>query len=172
MKFECPDCKQIHEADESSCGKEIECPACKKHFRAETVKAPDLVAEESMSRLMKCPDCGKMISYRARQCPNCGYYDESKDSETTKMNDSNSKNTKESSCCGESVKKEGKSKIRWVLLCFGLAFIMAGFLVIAKGVQMQELTDGVSISTDYTTPAAILLCVGVFCAIAPFCKKR
>lgn len=76
MIIECPGCKQQYNADESYLGKDIECTACKRHFRAETVKAQDLIDEERMARLMKCPDCGKMISYRARQCPNCGYYDD------------------------------------------------------------------------------------------------
>lgn len=76
MKIECPSCKQQYKIEDSEEGKLFECPVCKKQFRAETVKAPDLIDEERMARLMKCPDCGKMISYRARQCPNCGYYDD------------------------------------------------------------------------------------------------
>ena len=57
-------------------------------------------------------------------------------------------------------------------LFFGIAFIVAGIAVIVKGVETMSRQDAASISTSYTTPAAILFCVGVFCAVAPFCKSK
>ena len=99
-----------------------------------------------MSKLMKCPTCGQSISSAAESCPHCG----------EPLSQPSGK----------------KGKYRWLLTGFGVLFMIFGILTIAKGIEMMNLAGESSISTGYTTPAAILLCVGLFCAVAPWCKKK
>jgi len=98
-----------------------------------------------MSQLIECPTCKKQVSGAAASCPHCG--------EPLTV-------------------PQKKSKLRWLFSTIGVLFIVLGFAVIAKGCQMMSITDGTSISRSYTTPAAVLLCVGLFCAIAPFCRSK
>lgn len=98
-----------------------------------------------MATLIKCPTCSHQVADNAAACPRCG-----------------------------SPLRAGCSKskaYRWVFVGFGAAFVLSGVVVILKGIQSMSLKGSTSISSDFTTPAAVLFCVGVFCAIAPFCKK-
>lgn len=100
-----------------------------------------------MADLIQCPTCKNKVSINASACPHCG----------------------------EPIRnmvKHPDSKFRWIFVIFGIAFCILGIALIAKGVQMASITGASSISSSYTTPAAVLLCVGVFCAVAPFCKKK
>ena len=98
-----------------------------------------------MSELIECPTCKQQVSSAAVSCPHCG--------EPL-----------------EPPKK--KSKLRFVFAGIGGLFCLLGIAFIAKGCEMMSISGDSSISTSYTTPAAVLLCVGVFCAIAPFCRKK
>ena len=93
--------------------------------------------------LVACKTCGRQFSRNAKACPRCGEPSPAR-----------------------------RGKYRWIFVLFGIAFVYGGVLCVAKGIQMQNIRSASSISTEYTTPAAILFCVGVFCAVAPFCRKR
>ena len=99
-----------------------------------------------MSQLIQCPVCKQQISSSARSCPHCG---------------------EPLAKAPEPVKTKHA-----FFLFFGVAFILAGIACIVKGVQTMSSQGAASIPTSYTTPAAILFCVGVFCAVAPFCKSK
>ena len=99
-----------------------------------------------MSQLIQCPVCKQQISSSAKSCPHCG--------EPLKN-------------APETVKNK-----HVIFVLFGIAFIVAGIACIVAGVQTMSRQGLASIPTSYTTPAAILLCVGVFCAVAPFCKSK
>lgn len=99
-----------------------------------------------MSQLIQCPVCKQQISSSANSCPHCG----------------------------EPLKKapEPVKTKHAIFLFFGVAFIIAGIAFIADGVQTMSRQGLASIPTSSTTPAAFFLCVGVFCAVAPFCKSK
>lgn len=63
----CPGCGRKFQAPDSLSGKRVKCPGCATAFvvNAPTPDVPD-------PRLTPCPDCGKVISKRADQCPHCG----------------------------------------------------------------------------------------------------
>ena len=94
MKTECPSCKQHYEVDESYIGSMIECSICKRLFCASPLD------EGQSLHLIKCPDCGKMISFRADQCPNCGYRNEKRGNESkTKLYDHPKAKKSKTGCC-------------------------------------------------------------------------
>lgn len=99
--------------------------------------------------LIHCPACDKQVSSNAPACPSCG--------EPINI---------------APPEKKKRAWYHWLFLTFGTLFFASGVIVILKGVQMMKLKEATSISTDYTIPATVLFCVGVFCAIAPLCKKR
>jgi len=99
-----------------------------------------------MSQLIQCPVCKQQISSSANSCPHCG----------------------------EPLKKAPEPiKTKYaIFLFFGVAFIVVGIAFIVDGVQTMSSQGLASIPTSSTTPAAFFLCVGVFCAVAPFCKSK
>lgn len=78
MKSYCPICGVKYQIEEDQIGMMFECAQCQHKFKAVPPEIPVPVsysAEEEHPNLCTCPDCGKMISRRARWCPFCGCYD-------------------------------------------------------------------------------------------------
>jgi hypothetical protein len=85
----CPVCKETYSVNPELAGKTIKCRNCHDYIRVsvgettgcteESAAEIALPAEEEgveptcdNPRLHNCPDCGKEVSRRASQCPNCG----------------------------------------------------------------------------------------------------
>ena len=100
-----------------------------------------------MAELTECPTCKQAVSSAAETCPHCGQ--------------------PLSSGCGKR-----KSILRWVFLGFGTIFAVLGIAFVVNGIEVMNIRGDSSISTEYTTPAAMLLCLGIFIAAASFCKKK
>lgn len=68
MKTSCPNCHQNYEIDDGDAGKDLECSACGKTFRAASTATP----QPRHAGLIMCPACGSEISRRAERCQRCG----------------------------------------------------------------------------------------------------
>lgn len=56
FKFNCPQCGQTVEADESFCGQTVECPHCGKGIVVPSIKSSSV--SEAKTQPLYCPNCG------------------------------------------------------------------------------------------------------------------
>lgn len=128
MKVACPNCRQHYEVEDSEAGKLFDCPSCKQRFQAFPLAANKVFPsfdEKSNTKLMECPDCGKMISCRARWCPHCGCYDET---------NTDAKNAKPGKVEVISFNPSVWDMMR-LIICFWVAsFLLAIIAIVALGV--------------------------------------
>ncbi|MBR6471040.1 MAG: hypothetical protein IKS83_04540, partial [Victivallales bacterium] len=83
----CPFCNQEIIQDQPVVGEEVECSNCHNTFRM-TAEVLDAASNSTSSpnqehpNLINCPDCGKLISKFAKNCPGCGHpFEENNDAQ-------------------------------------------------------------------------------------------
>ena len=72
MKYACPQCGTVYDLSAEHYNQKLECHCGAKFTVPPPEEAAAVPNPEANPNLMKCPDCGAMVSKKAAACPKCG----------------------------------------------------------------------------------------------------